>query len=374
MNKTSDRKYLIAFAAIALTNPKVSQFLAEKFVNLSDLFQAKSETLTNLKVPEKIIGLIKNPNWDLIDKSLVWAEQEQHHIIALTDPDYPQLLKETVNPPFLLFIAGNKALLNTPQLAIVGSRNPTHNGKENAFAFAKQLSLNGLTIVSGGAAGIDAAAHAGALAANTGTIAVMGTGLDQIYPKTNIKLAQNILEQGGALVSEFLVGTPPLKQNFPMRNRIISGLCFGTLIVEATTRSGSLITARLAGEQNREIFAIPGSIHNPMAHGCHALIRQGAKLVETAQDIFFELKSVINLNQFVANSDATEPSFSVNKKNILDPVHKKLLECIEYEPTTIDVIAERSGLKITQITSILLMLELDGYIANTIGGYVRVKS
>jgi DNA processing protein len=374
MNADSDRKYLIAFAAIALLNPKVSQFLAEQFMNLPDLFQAKRETLTKLKVPEKIIALIKNPNWDLIDQSLAWAEQEQHHIVALTDPDYPPLLKETVNPPFLLFIAGNKALLSTPQLAIVGSRNPTHNGKENAFAFAKQLSLNGLTIVSGGAAGIDAAAHAGALAANAGTIAVMGTGLDQIYPKTNIKLAQNILEQGGTLVSEFLIGTPPLKQNFPMRNRIISGLSFGTLIVEATTRSGSLITARLAGEQNREIFAIPGSIHNPLAHGCHALIRQGAKLVETAQDIFSELKHVINPRQFLAESDFDDRSFSVNKKNILDPAHKKLLECIEYEPTIIDVIAERSELKITQVASILLMLELDGYIANTAGGYVRIKS
>jgi len=255
-------------------------------------------------------------------------------------------------------------LLNQPQIAIVGSRNPSPQGVQTAQQFATTLAQYGFVITSGLALGIDAAAHQGALAASGRTIAVAGTGLDRVYPARHKQLATDIL-QHGTIISEFPPGTAAKANHFPRRNRIISGLCLGLLVVEAAKQSGSLITARLALEQNREVFAIPGSIHNPLARGCNALIRQGAKLVETTDDIFEELGQY---NQQPTNKPAE------NFKTTLDPEQENLLNLVQFSPTTIDYLIEETGLSIEIISSILLVLELEGYIASQPGSsYIRLK-
>jgi DNA processing protein len=251
--------------------------------------------------------------------------------------------------------------LHLPSLAIVGSRNPTKGGERNAFDFAAHLAGNGFSIVSGLAQGIDTAAHRGALSVRARTVAFLGHGIDRVYPAENRELAHEIAERG-ALVSEFPIGTPPDKSHFPQRNRLISGLCLGTLVVEAAKRSGSLITARLAGEQGREIFALPGSIHNPMARGCHQLIRSGAKLVETADDIVAELSHWIeHLQQTTEVVDKKTPPK-------LDDDHESLLNIMGHDPVGIDSLAESSGLTIDQLSSMLLILELEGRVEKLPGG------
>ncbi len=241
-------------------------------------------------------------NWSAVEQDLRWAEKPNCHLLTLTDPAYPALLRQTTTLPPVLFVHGNVTLLSTPQIAIVGSRYPSPEGLENARRFAYSFSAEGITVTSGLALGIDGAAHHGALQ-NTGrTLAVMGHGLDHIYPMRHRALADRILEQGGGLVSEFPLGVKPVAAYFPQRNRIISGLSLGTLVVEAALRSGSLITARFALEQGREVFAIPGSVHSPLTKGCHALIRQGAKLVEVANDVLEELDTLFG---YVAETSKT---------------------------------------------------------------------
>jgi DNA processing protein len=254
---------------------------------------------------------------------------------------------------------------------MVGSRNPTASGQQTATEFARHLSASGLIITSGLALGIDAASHQGALDAAGATIAVMGTGLDRVYPARHRDLARQIAGEG-ALISEFPVGTPPLAENFPRRNRIISGLSLGTLVVEAALRSGSLISARNAGEQGREVFAIPGSIHNPLARGCHHLIRQGAKLVETAQDVIDELGAlaVACLEQHNPGPPDEHP----DQARELDGDYLQLLDNIEFESTSIDQLVTSSGLTPAEVSSMLLQLEMSGYIASSPGGiYNRLK-
>ena len=250
-----------------------------------------------------------------------------------------------------------------PQLAIVGSRNPTPGGRETAGAFARHLAGCGLTITSGLARGIDAAGHRGALAGGGATIAVCGTGADRVYPKNHESLADEIAARG-ALVSEFPLGTPPGRQNFPRRNRIISGLSLGTLVVEAARQSGSLITAHAALDQGREIFAIPGSVHNPLARGCHQLIRDGAKLVETAADILEELKILARL---VAENPATEPGHA-DTSTERDPDYQRLLAAIAHDVVPVDVLVERTGLTADAVSSMLLILELQGEVESAPGG------
>jgi DNA processing protein len=300
-----------------------------------------------------------------------WANNNDQHVITINDDDYPLLLKEIPNPPQVLYIKGDKDLLQFPQLAMVGSRNPTSLGAETAQSFASFLAKMGFVITSGLALGIDSASHQGAL--KTGkTIAVLGTGIGQLYPKANQSLANDIIKNGGALISEFPVNEPPKKENFPRRNRIISGLAIGTLVVEATLQSGSLITARFAAEQGRELFAIPGSIHNPQARGCHKLIREGAKLVETAEDILEELKSAVRgfptKRQLIPSIKNCVP----NEKK-LDVDYEKLLSCVGFEPTNIDLLVERTAFKADEIASMLLILELDGLIQSAPGGYIRAS-
>ncbi|PTT87920.1 DNA-protecting protein DprA, partial [Pelomonas sp. HMWF004] len=284
-----------------------------------------------------------------------WLAQPGHSLLVLGDADYPARLLATADPPLLLWLQGRRELLGQPSLAIVGSRNPTAQGEDNARAFARALAQGGYTIVSGLALGVDAAAHEGALDAGGATLAVVGTGLDQVYPRRNAGLAARILAGGGLIASEYSLGTPVMQANFPRRNRIIAGLTQGCLVVEAAVQSGSLITARLAVEAGREVFAIPGSIHSPQARGCHALIRQGAKLVESAQDVLEELPP---LGAPVA-VEAAEPE--------LPHEQQVLLDAMGFDPVSLDALMARCGWPAAELSAALLELELDGQVARMAG-------
>lgn len=292
----------------------------------------------------------------LIDATWAWlvGDPARRHVIPLGDARYPTPLLEAPDPPLLLNAIGRTDLLAADALAIVGSRHPTPQGAANARAFAQHLSGAGWTIVSGLALGIDAAAHAGALEAAASTIAVIGTGLDQIYPRRNRTLGERIIDNG-LIISEYSLGMPPLAENFPRRNRIIAGLARGTLVVEAALKSGSLITARLANEAGREVFAIPGSIHSPQARGCHALIKQGAKLVEAAQDILDELRPGSAAGAAAAASTAPHP------------VGDRLLDALGHDPVTLDALVERTGWSAAELSVRLLDLELAGQVARLPG-------
>jgi len=290
----------------------------------------------------------------LLDITAAWLDCPLNRIITLADAEYPQALLNISDPPLLLYAKGRLDLLNVRSLAVVGSRHSTAQGVRNAEAFAKAASESGLCIVSGMAHGIDAAAHKGGLQGAGSSVAVVGTGLDKVYPAANRDLAHQ-LAQHGTIISEFPLGTPPLASNFPRRNRIISGLSEGCLVVEASLQSGSLITARMALEQGREVFAIPGSIHSPQSKGCHALIKQGAKLVESAQDILEEFGFAVNGTKTGANSE------------------HPLLAHLGYDSTDIETLSQRSGLTIAELSAILLQLELDGAVATLPGGlYQRI--
>jgi DNA processing protein len=296
-------------------------------------------------------------------------EQSANRVIETGSDDYPELLTRIPGPPTLLYISGNADVLHLPALSIVGSRNPTRGGRDNAYEFAKHLGRCGFCIVSGLAQGIDTAAHEGALDAGAPTIAVLGHGLDRVYPSSNRELAQRI-SQNGALISEYALGSPPRREHFPQRNRLISGLGLGTLVVEAAKRSGSLITARLAGEQGREVFAIPGSIHNPLSHGCHQLIRQGAKLVESAADIVSELGALAgHLMQNEANDE-----IGTSETIAHDTDYGVLLNALSFDPASADELAENSGLTIDQVSSMLLILELEEKIEALSGGKYSIRN
>jgi len=300
----------------------------------------------------------------LQDKTWQWLNEDpRRSILQLGDPDYPQALLQTADPPLLLYLEGQRRLLGDNALAVVGSRNPTAQGRDNAEAFAHALGAAGLCIVSGLAQGIDAAAHLGALSAGAGTIAFVGTGLDQVYPPRNKALARQIADSG-LLVSEYALGTPPLAANFPRRNRLIAGVSLGCLVVEAALRSGSLITARLASEAGREVFAIPGSIHSAQSRGCHALIRQGAKLVENAEDVLEELRLT---DAVVARSSAGPAGSAGSGSELSDPglggEHARLLEAMGFDPVGLDALQARGGWPTAQLSVLLLELELAGRVA-----------
>ena len=289
-----------------------------------------------------------------VDEALAWLEHPGHHLLTLADAAYPRQLLEIADPPTVLYLRGQAELLSHPALGVVGSRNATPQGLQTAEVFSRALASQGLTIVSGLALGIDAAAHRGALAANGETIAVIGTGADRLYPARNRELALTIAERG-LIVSEFPLGTPAIASNFPRRNRIISGLAKGVLVVEAAPESGSLITARLAGEQGREVFAIPGSIHSPVSRGCHKLIKQGAKLVETAQDILDELG---DFPQTVA-----DPVISGHAITSPATPQDPILSALGQGPSNLDELVERTGLPPAELLPRLLTLELSGQLA-----------
>lgn len=294
-----------------------------------------------------------------------WLETAGVSLLPATSPRYPPLLARLPDAPGVLFVRGNVDVLSDPQIAMVGSRNPTAGGRDTARVFAGFFARAGLGITSGLALGIDAASHEGALAAGGITIGVLGCGLDQMYPKEHRSLAERIAVTG-AVISEFPPGVPALREHFPQRNRIIAGLSAGTLVVEAARRSGSLITARLAGAAGREVFAIPGSIHNPCVRGCHELIRQGAKLVESADDVLVELK--ISLSDQLLAGDRNPGGKAQRKAPVLDKGFEILLDALAFEPASVDSLIERTGLNSESIASMLLILELDGHVAPHPGG------
>ena len=330
--------------------------LLKTFGSPSEIYRKKFKEL-RVMVSEKIaleIGLGVDQA-DLQD-TLNWLAKANNHIVTLADPDYPKALLEIADPPPLLYAKGNIALLNKLSIAIVGSRNASVQGEKNAEAFAQGLAEHGLCIVSGLALGIDGAAHRGALKAKGDTIAVVGTGLDMVYPAQHRDLAHQIASSG-LIISEFPLGTLSKPQNFPRRNRLISGLSLGCLVVEANLKSGSQITARLSAEQGREVFAIPGSIHSPLAKGCHQLIKQGAKLVDSLQDIVEEL----NLSKAISAPVAEENS-PTNQDQ------QRLLEAMAYEPISIESLVQLTGLTVSTLSSMLTLLELEGRITGLAGG------
>ena len=309
-------------------------------------------------VGPETLAYLRAPDRAAVESDLAWCDQRGCHILTVRDPRYPELLRRTADPPQVLYVLGDPEVLAQPQLAVVGSRHPTPGGVETAFELARDLAAAGLVITSGLALGIDGAAHRGALAAGGLTVAVAGTGLDRVYPARHRDLAHRIAAEG-TLVSELWPGTPPMPEHFPRRNRIIAGLALGTLVVEAALRSGSLITARLAAEEGREVFAVPGSIRNPLARGCHALIRQGASLVETPADVLQDLAPTLPAGRAGA---VPAPVDASGNEPELDPDHARVLACMGYDPVSVDSLVERSGLTAEVVSSILLLLELKGLV------------
>ena len=310
------------------------------------------------------------PDAVAIDADLAWIEKSGAHLVPITSVEYPALLTQIARGPPVLYVLGNVAALSLLQLAIVGSRSPTSSGRSTARDFAAFFARAGLAITSGLALGIDAASHEGALQSNGITVAVCGCGLDVVYPRQNAALATRIREHG-AVISEFPPRTPPLPAHFPQRNRIISGLSFGTLVVEAARGSGSLITAQHALEQGREVFAIPGSIHNPLSRGCHQLLREGAKLVETAAEVLSEVPNFLGGQRLASGPAALGDS--AGGPHALDKEYEILLDALGFEPASIDVLAARTGFPSASVASMLLILELHGRIKPQAGGrYGRV--
>ncbi|CAM3941351.1 DNA-processing protein DprA [Roseateles saccharophilus] len=322
------------------------------------VFELPAAALDQALPPRQREALGKPPEHlpGLLEQAQAWLAEPGHRLLALGDADYPPRLLATADPPLLLWLQGRHELLAAPSIAVVGSRNPTAQGGDNARAFARALAQNGYAIVSGLALGVDAAAHEGALDAGGATIAVVGTGLDQVYPPRNAGLAGRILAAGGLIVSEYSLGTPVLPANFPRRNRIIAGLSLGCLVVEAAVQSGSLITARLAVEAGREVFAIPGSIHSPQARGCHALIRQGAKLVESAEDVLEELPPLGVPAAAPLEDEAETPH-----------QQQSLLDTMGFDPVSLDALMARCGWPAAELSAALLELELDGQVARLAG-------
>jgi DNA processing protein len=323
------------------------------------IFSAGQFSLAQV-VGDKLALLLKtHDNTKLIEIALSWASEAGNSILTLADAAYPQALLQTADPPSLIYAKGNTTLLNAPALAIVGARTSTPQGEANAAAFAESFSSAGLAVISGLALGIDAAAHRGALKGPGSTIAVVGTGADRIYPARNAALAREIV-QHGVVISEFPLGTAPAAYNFPRRNRLISGMARGVLVVEAAVDSGSLTTARLAAEQGREVFAVPGSIHSPTARGCHRLIKQGAKLVESAQDVLEELNW--------SSSSTVRVDAGLLPESSGDDESAQVLRQMGFDPVDPDQLAQRAGLTADALFAILTVLELDGRVARLAGG------
>lgn len=357
---------LSAWLRLLLTpgvGPRTARKLLMAFGSVNAIFEQSLGMLERLVSTRQAQAIIHMPEqFDTAFQALAtWLDASPaHHAIPLAHPDYPAPLLHTADPPLLLYLNGHLELMHHPALAMVGSRRPTPQGKETAADFARTLSQSGLTIISGMAQGIDGISQQAALRHAGSTIAVLGTGIDRVYPANHHTLARDIAEHG-LLISEYPLGTPPIADNFPKRNRIIAALALGTLVVEATLRSGSLITARLAAEMGREVFAIPGSIHSPQSKGCHQLIRQGAKLVESAQDILEELKLPAQQGTLTLPAACSIPKNPISEAN---PV----LAAIGEGPTSFEAISMRTGMDTASLQTELLQLELEQQIARLPGG------
>jgi DNA processing protein len=353
----SDLEGWLRFTSISGLGPASQRKLLSAFGSVEAALQASVADVI------RVVGARAGDAWRVgadvqaVGAALAWAGAADNHLIALDDPHYPAALLQTADPPLLLYAKGRLELLQQSALAVVGSRSATPAGVRDAESFAEALSDAGLVIVSGLAVGIDAAAHRGGLRGRASSIAVVGTGLDKVYPARHRGLAHE-LASAGLLLSEFSLGTPPLAANFPRRNRVISGLARGCLVVQAALRSGSLITARQALDQGREVFAIPGSIHSPLSKGCHWLIRQGAKLVESVSDVLDEL-------------GMTPESSAPRAADVLDPAAARVLQAMGYEPVDLDTLYDRLGESVETLSTILLQLELDGYLSRLPGALLQ---
>ena len=350
--------YFLALNRINQVGPRTILKLVEHWPKLEELFCLNFEQLQKAGLSAKLAEAISQFNLDEVEADLRWQEQKNHHLLTFAHPNYPKLLKEIHDPPAVLYARGNLNCLEQSALAMVGSRKPSITGLETAKRFAFELAANQLTIVSGLALGIDAAAHRGCLEAQGKTIAVMGTGIDSIYPRQHLDLADKICQKG-MIITEFPLKTTANAGHFPRRNRIISGLSLITLVVEASIKSGSLITARMALEQNRDVYAIPSSIHNPQARGCHYLLQQGAKLVTSSEEVMEGLRLDY------------QPVIKTNKPGTLARDDENLVKCIGFETTSVDQIIIRSGLDVQEVACRLATLEIQGAIKAVPGGYMR---
>jgi DNA processing protein len=358
----NNKPYFLALNRIKHIGPRTTMALLERWPDLSKLFTLSQAILEKNGIPTKIAASIATFNLAAIDTDLAWEQKDyDNYLLTWDDKNYPLLLKEIHDPPIVLYAKGNLTCLEQPTLAMVGTRKPSVTGEEIASRFSHDLS-NYFTVVSGLALGIDTHVHQGCLDAKGNTIAVMATGIDYIYPASNRQLAQRIREEG-LILTEFPLKTMPNAKHFPRRNRIISGLSLATLVVEAAIHSGSLVTARLAMEQNRDVLAIPGSIYNPQARGCHYLVQQGAKLVTSYHEILDELgiTNTLTHKQVIAKEYLTT----------LATTNENLVKCVGFEITTLDQISQRSHLTVEQVACDLAELELQGIVKAVPGGYTR---
>jgi DNA processing protein len=358
LDSPASRPDIVAWLRLTLV-PGVSlqaqRLLLQHFKSAQGVADASPREIATALNDEKVARLIAaGPKPGLVEATLAWLEGPDCHFLAVGDPGYPQRLLEIPDPPHVIYVRGRTELLNAPAIGIVGSRNATPQGTRDAEAFALALSDAGFAVVSGLALGIDAAAHRGGLAGKSSSIAVLGTGPDRIYPRRNADLARALATQG-CLVSEFAIGTPPDAGNFPRRNRLISGLARGVLVVEAALPSGSLTTAKYALDQGREVFAVPGSIHSPLSKGCHWLIKDGAKLAESAEDVLEELG---------CKRPHTPPEEAPDEEGETDPV----LAAMGFTPMSLDHLAERTGLGAAKLAAQLSRLEIEGRVAALPGG------
>ncbi len=358
LEQMDNKRSFLALNRINQMGPRRILKLLQRWPQLDDMFRLSLQELIQAGLPEKMAQAISSLDLNCIEEDLSWEKERGHHLLTWSDSGYPALLKEIDDPPVVLYAKGDLSSLRQRTISIVGTRNPSVTGRETARRFAFELAEWGLTIVSGLALGIDAAAHQGCLDASGRTIAVMGTGVNCIYPRQHAKLAERI-GQNGLLISEFPLHSQPIAGHFPRRNRIISGLSSSTLVVEAAIRSGSLITARFACEQNRDVLAIPGSIHNPQSRGCHHLLQQGATLVTSSADVLSELGLEKGLSPI---ADIHTP---------LADGDKNLVQCIGFETTTVDQMILRSGLTHESVVCGLADLELQGLVQAIPGGYTR---
>ncbi|NEX19656.1 DNA-protecting protein DprA [Thiorhodococcus mannitoliphagus] len=360
----------IALSQAPGIGPRTFARLLEHFGSPAAVLRAPASRLADAGLKPAAVAAIGAPDQDAIEASLRWAERTDAYVLTLADAAYPPALREIPDPPPLLYVRGDLSLLTEPQLAIVGSRNPTPGGREITRELARALAAYGLVITSGMATGIDGIAHEAALEVGR-TVAVLGTGPDLVYPAAHRELAHRIVESG-ALVSELPPGQGPLPQNFPRRNRIISGLCLGVLVTEAALKSGSLITARMALEQGREVFAVPGSIRSPLAQGCHSLIRDGAKLIQSPDEILTELAP--QLKALIAADAGAAASQIRPLEAALDEGQKALLDAMGFDPVAPDELIARTGLTADRISSMLLLMEIEGHVSSVPGGrYCRMR-
>ena len=368
----TEQQAWLALVRVPRLSTHLALALVERFGSARAVLSAGSAAWRQSGATPAVVDGLRSPDHDGVARDEAWLHADSgHHFLPWPDNRYPALLREIESPPLGLFVTGDPEVLAVPQLAVVGSRNPTSGGRQTAREFSQHLASRGLTITSGLALGVDSAAHQGALAADGLTVAVTATGPDRIYPARNRDLAHGIAATG-AVVTEFPCGTPARAGHFPRRNRVISGLAAGTLVVEASPRSGSLITARCALEQGREVFAIPGSIHNPLARGCHQLIREGAaKLVEQADEILEELPALLGVPQSDSELEPTSETAAADHEP-MDPDHQRVLEAVGHDPVPLETVLQRTALTPDVVSSILLLLELSGRIEAMPGGrYAR---